>query len=63
MGWEYSDTNCKFKNVCSFSPRCTCKSRYNCCLYEKDERNIYQKLFYSDKYNEKILMEFKEKSG
>lgn len=61
MGWEYCDTNCKYKNVCSYSPRCTIKSNEVCSIYKKDNRNILQKLFYSSKYNEKIIEEFNRK--
>lgn len=65
MGWEYSDTDCKFKNVCNFSCRCTVKGKeddeQHCNKYEKDERTFLQKLFYSSRYNERILEEFNRK--
>lgn len=46
MGWEYSDTDCKYANVCSFSPRCTARIdilKPNC--YKKDDRSWFEKHF------------------
>lgn len=57
MGWEYSDTDCKYANVCSLSPRCTAKSNKEVDCYRKDTRSFLQKIFspinyYSDLKNE-----------
>ena len=46
MGWEYSDTDCKFGNVCSFYPRCTAKSEKEC--------NIYISIWYNETHRGKI---------
>jgi hypothetical protein len=48
MGWEYSDTDCIFANVCSFSPRCLAKSKEHCSNYQKDERSFWEKHFGTD---------------
>ena len=58
MGWEYSDTDCKFANVCSYYPRCIAKSEKQCELYRKDNRTFLQKLFEPRDYNEKLKEEF-----
>ena len=57
MGWEYSDTNCIFANVCSFSPRCIAKSRNECNKYVEDKRTFLQKLFHLKEPNNEMLLE------
>ena len=58
MGWEYSDTDCKFANVCSFSPRCTTKDESECNIYKKDNRTFLQKLFPERDYQIHLLNEY-----
>lgn len=58
MGWEYSDTNCKYANVCSFSPRCVSKSEKECNIYKKDERSILEKIFPKKDYQRHLLLEY-----
>jgi hypothetical protein len=58
MGWEYSDTDCKFGNVCSFYPRCTAKSEKECNIYAKDNRTFLQKLFPERDYQRHLLNEY-----
>lgn len=58
MGWEHSDTDCKFANVCSFSPRCTTKNEDECKIYKKDTRTFLQKLFPKKDYNRHLLNEY-----
>lgn len=63
MAWEYSDTDCKYANVCSSSPRCTTKNRRGCQYYEKKEkRTMLQKIFCPINY-EKLLIEFNNKTN
>lgn len=45
MGWEYSDTNCKYRNVCSSSPRCIAKSKNDLNCYKEDDRSFFEKHF------------------
>lgn len=58
MGWEYSDTNCKFASVCSFSPRCVAKSETECRIYKKDERSFLEKMFPKRDYYIHLKNEF-----
>lgn len=63
MGWEYSDTNCKFANVCSLSPRCTTKSEDDCNIYKKDDRTFLQKLFPEKDYQRHLYLEYNYRVG
>lgn len=43
--YKISDTNCKFKSVCNFYPRCKAKSANESYCYRKDDRNLLKKIF------------------
>lgn len=58
MGWEYSDTDCRYGSVCSGYPWCTAKSRKDCNLYDKDTRTRLQKIFTPRGYYEALKEEY-----
>lgn len=62
MGYDNGDTDCKYANVCSFSPRCRAKKEEDVNCYEKDNRTFLQKMFLSVNYEE-LKKEFENKVG
>lgn len=58
MGYDLGDTDCKYANVCNFSPRCRAKHIKDTDCYKRDTRKFLQKLFQPINYNRELKNEY-----